>query len=94
VGQADDIGQAWGVRDVSPRRLTVGMRSARPVVIASGPISVPESVLTVKPSDAGVLFACAETHRTIVVFLVDARVAMIEQRASEVRMVATIDCGC
>ena len=31
---------------------------------------------------------------TIVVFLGDARVAMIEKRAGEVRMVATVDGGC
>jgi hypothetical protein len=56
-------------------------------------ISVPRFVLTVEPSDAGVLFACAETHCTIVVFG-NARVAVIENRTGEVWMITTVDGGC
>ena len=57
-------------------------------------ISVPRVVLTIEPSDGGVLVACANTHRAIVMFFRDARVAMIEKGAGEVRMIATVDGGC
>jgi hypothetical protein len=50
--------------------------------------------MTVELSNEGILFACAETHRTIVVLLVDARVAVTENRTGEMRMSATVDGGC
>ena len=51
-------------------------------------------VFTVELGDEGVLVARAERRRAIVVFLGDARVAVIEKRAGEVRIFATIDGGC
>ena len=75
----------------SPAMVNVGFCRCSPQQGAK--ISDPGFVLTVEPSDAGVLFACAEAHRTIVVFVGDARVAVIEDRAGEVRMVATVDGG-
>ena len=61
---------------------------------SSAKFSVPRFVLAVELSNDGVFFTCAETHRTIVVLLVDARVAMTENRTGEVRMFATVDGGC
>ena len=52
------------------------------------------SLPTVELSDAGILFACADTHREIVVFLGDARVAVSEKRTGEVWVLATVDGGC
>ena len=51
-------------------------------------------VLPIELSDDPVLFACADTHRAIVVFLGDARIAVSENRAGEVWMIATVDGGC
>src|SRR6267142_4977803 len=55
--------------------------------------SVASFVFTVEPGDEGVLIARAERRCTIVVFLGDARVAVIEKRAGEMRMVAAMDGG-
>jgi hypothetical protein len=51
-------------------------------------------VLPIEPSDDPVIFACADAHRAIVVFFGDARVAVREERAGEVWMIATVDGGC
>ena len=45
-------------------------------------------------SDDCVLFTCADTGRSIVVFFGHPRVAVVEKRAGEMRMAATIDGGC
>jgi hypothetical protein len=50
-------------------------------------------VFTVELGDEGIFVARAERRCTIVVFLGDARVAVIEKRAGEVRVVASIDGG-
>ena len=44
-------------------------------------------------SDDRVFFTCADTGRKIVVFFGHPRVAVIEKRAGEMRMAATIDGG-
>ena len=56
-------------------------------------ISIARFLLTVELRDEGVLFTCTECRRSIVVFLGDAGVAVIEERAGEMRVVATIDGG-
>ena len=50
-------------------------------------------VFTVELGDEGIFVARAERRCTIVVFLGDARVAVIEKRAGEVRVFTTIDSG-
>ena len=50
-------------------------------------------LLAVGLDDDRVLFTCADTGRTIVVFFGHPRVAMIEKRAGEMRMAASIDGG-
>jgi len=55
--------------------------------------SIPGFALTVRLGNVGVLFARAEAHRAIVVFFVDARVAVIKKNAAKVRMIAAVDGG-
>jgi hypothetical protein len=52
------------------------------------------SRLTVRLSDRRVLFACADTHPEIIVFLCNVRIAVTENCTGEVRMIASIDGGC
>jgi hypothetical protein len=54
--------------------------------------SIPGFV-TVRLGNVGVLFAGTEPHRAIVVFFVDARIAVIKKSAGKVRMIAAVDGG-
>ena len=56
--------------------------------------SVARFLLSVELCDEGIFVARTKSRCTIVAFLGDARVAVIEKSASEMRMVAAMHGGC